>query len=115
MSLYKECEVCKTKINKLQNIWNIFSGKLEIKCKNCKSKYGVSNKIIDWVYSIFCENLLLFPPIVFLNFIYLGRYFSKYGLFEMICYLSIIILFSRKLINIILLLLCKLKRIENER
>ncbi len=24
MSIYKECEVCKTKINKLQNIWNIF-------------------------------------------------------------------------------------------
>ncbi len=45
MSIYKECEVCKTKINKLQNIWNIFSGKLEIKCKNCKSKYGVSSKI----------------------------------------------------------------------
>ncbi len=115
MSLYKECEVCKTKINKLQNIWNIFSGKLEIKCKNCKSKYGVSSKIIDWIYFLFFENLLLFPPIVILNIIYLGRYFSKYGLFEMIFYLSIAILLSRKSVNIILLILCKLKRIENER
>lgn len=41
--------------------------------------------------------------------------FSKYGLFKMICYLSITILLGRKIINIILLFLCKLKRIENER
>ncbi|WP_072216411.1 hypothetical protein [Campylobacter coli] len=114
MSIYKECEVCKTKINKLQNIWNIFSGKLEIKCKNCKSKYGVSSKIIDWIYYTF-GYLLLIPDSMLLNIIYLGRYFFvKYGLLVAL-YLLAIILLARKLIDIILLILCKLKRIENER
>ncbi|WP_279177028.1 hypothetical protein [Campylobacter insulaenigrae] len=111
MSIYKECEVCKTKINKLQNIWNIFSGKLEIKCKNCKSKYGVSSKVIDWVYSIF-EYVSIDPNGILLIIIFFGGYFFvKYGLF----WLLVIIILARKLINIILLLLCKLKRLEDER
>ena len=76
MSIYKECEVCKTKINKLQNIWNIFSGKLEI--------------------------------------LFGGYFFVKYGLL-VILYLLAIILLARKLISVVLLLLCKLKRLENER
>ncbi|EKJ5774137.1 hypothetical protein PJP90_000918 [Campylobacter coli] len=114
MSLYKECEVCKTKINKLQNIWNIFSGKLEIKCKNCKSKYGVSSKIIDWIYDTF-GYLLLIPDSMLLIIIFFGGYFFvKYGLLVAL-YLLVIILLARKLIGIVLLILCKLKRIENER
>ncbi|HEA8077040.1 TPA: hypothetical protein RXM91_001626 [Campylobacter jejuni] len=114
MSLYKECEVCKGKINKLQNIWNIFSGKLEIKCKNCKSKYGVSSKIINWIYDTFVY-LLLIPDSMLLIIIFFGGYFFvKYGLL-VVLYLLAIILLARKLINIVLLLLCKLKRLENDK
>ncbi|TEY01193.1 hypothetical protein ELQ16_08165 [Campylobacter sp. US33a] len=111
MSLYKECEVCKTKINKLQNIWNIFSSKLEIKCKNCKNKYRASNKVIDWIYGIF-EYVSIDPNSMFLIIIFFGGYFFiKYGLF----WLLAIIILARKSVNIILLFLCKVKRIENER
>ncbi|MCR2060996.1 hypothetical protein [Campylobacter helveticus] len=114
MSLYKKCEVCGSKINKLQNAWNLFSGKLEIKCKNVKSKYGVSSKIVEWIYAICFENLLTFPPIVILIVVYFGGYFSKYELFEMILCILITIFLTRKSISIILLLFCKFKRLENE-
>lgn len=114
MSIYKECEVCKTKINKLQNIWNIFSGKLEIKCKNCKSKYRVSSKIINWVYNIFGDLLLIPDSMVVIIILFGGYFFVKYGLL-VILYLLAIILLARKLISVVLLLLCKLKRLENER
>ncbi|HEB9321870.1 TPA: hypothetical protein RZK33_001180 [Campylobacter coli] len=98
----------------MQNIWNIFSGKLEIKCKNCKSKYGVSNKIINWIYDTF-GYLLLIPDNMLLIIIFFGGYFFvKYGLLVAL-YLLAIILLARKLIGIVLLILCKLKRIENER
>jgi hypothetical protein len=48
MSLsYKKCEECGTKIDKLQNGWNLFllkTGK-KIICPNCKSEYKVNNII----------------------------------------------------------------------
>ena len=39
--LTKECEVCGTKIRKLQSIWNIYLLKtgVNIKCPNCNLKY----------------------------------------------------------------------------
>ncbi len=40
--LTKECEVCGTKIRKLQSIWNIYLLKtgVNIKCPNCNAKGG---------------------------------------------------------------------------
>lgn len=48
MSLsYKKCEECGTKIDKLQNGWNLFLLKTgeKIICPNCKSEYKVNNII----------------------------------------------------------------------
>ncbi|EAL5624981.1 hypothetical protein C3I37_08750 [Campylobacter jejuni] len=61
MSIYKECEVCKTKINKLQNASNVFLlgfGK-ELVCKKCKAKYK-ANSLFIFLYSIFNGILILF-------------------------------------------------------
>lgn len=61
MSFYKECEVCKTKINKLQNISNIFLlgfGK-ELVCKRCKTKYK-TNSLFIFLYSVFNDMVVLF-------------------------------------------------------
>lgn len=61
MSFYKECEVCKTKINKLQNVSNIFLlgfGK-ELICKKCTTKYK-TNSLFIFLYSIFNDILILF-------------------------------------------------------
>lgn len=51
MSIYKECEVCKTKINKLQNASNAFLlgfGK-ELVCKKCKAKYKANSLFIFFI------------------------------------------------------------------
>ena len=45
--LTKECEVCGTKIRKLQSIWNIYLLKtgVNIKCPNCNLKYKTYKSI----------------------------------------------------------------------
>ncbi|ARE80285.1 hypothetical protein CHELV3228_0669 [Campylobacter helveticus] len=66
MSLYKKCEVCGAKINKLQNISNIFLlgfGK-ELLCKNCKAKYRANSLFI------FCIAFLM----TFCFYLYCGVY-----------------------------------------
>lgn len=58
---YKKCEVCSKKINKLQNLF-IFKFDDYMKCKNCGTKYEISNikfcnflsNIIETFYALFC-------------------------------------------------------------
>ncbi|RDU61536.1 hypothetical protein CQA53_10000 [Helicobacter didelphidarum] len=47
MLLYKTCEVCGNRINKLQSIWNIYDLKMGdvLQCPNCSTAYQ-TNKII---------------------------------------------------------------------
>ena len=43
MLLYKKCEVCGNKINKLQNVWNLYElsehNNFSIICQNCQAQY----------------------------------------------------------------------------
>lgn len=43
MLLYKKCEVCGNKINKLQSIWNLYElsehNNFSIICQNCQAQY----------------------------------------------------------------------------
>ncbi|MCI5786630.1 hypothetical protein LS81_009405 [Helicobacter trogontum] len=57
MFLYKKCEICGTKINKLQNIWNIYTLKVGeiIQCSHCGTYYKTSKTI--QALSSFYENL----------------------------------------------------------
>ncbi|WP_123377916.1 hypothetical protein [Aliarcobacter butzleri] len=50
--LTKECEVCGTKISKLQSIWNIYLLKtgVNIKCPNCNSEYKTFKSISFFGY-----------------------------------------------------------------
>ncbi|BDB64040.1 hypothetical protein T36_0487 [Helicobacter cinaedi] len=54
MFLYKKCEVCGNKINKLQSIWNIYTLKMGkvIQCTHC-STYYKTNQIIESFSSIY--------------------------------------------------------------
>lgn len=50
--LTKECEVCGTKISKLQSIWNIYLLKtgVNIKCPNCNLEYKTFKSISFFGY-----------------------------------------------------------------
>ena len=56
--LTKECEVCGTKIRKLQSIWNIYLLKtgVNIKCPNCNLKLGAE----VWIYTFIVLSLVEF-------------------------------------------------------
>lgn len=114
MCLYKKCEVCGDKINKLQSIWNLFSKKLEIKCKNCKSKYKISNKIIDWIYDIlFCWDIFFIPYtsiILIVYFLQINR-LEHINLLQLYIYGALLTLLTRKIIALFLFLIDKLKKI----
>jgi len=64
--LTKECEVCGTKINKLQKIWNIYALKAgkKIKCPKCITEYE-TYKII----SLFGGLYSFFGPLIAILFI----------------------------------------------
>lgn len=57
MLLYKKCEVCGNKINKLQNVWNLYALKTGevIQCSHCGTYYKTS-KTIQAIASLY-ENL----------------------------------------------------------
>lgn len=48
--LHKNCDVCGTKINKLQSWWNIYTLKTgtKLKCQNCGTEYK-TNRIIGFI------------------------------------------------------------------
>lgn len=72
MLLYKTCEVCGHKINKLQSIWNIYTLKIgeTIQCNHCGTYYKTS-KTIQTIAS-FYENLGLGIVLWFIFGIYIN-------------------------------------------
>ncbi|AQQ59206.1 hypothetical protein XJ32_02780 [Helicobacter bilis] len=75
MFLYKKCEVCGNKINKLQSIWNLYLigyGRV-LYCKNCNAKYKVS-QFISFLYMMLAD----FMPIL-LFFLTMLNFFEKLG------------------------------------
>ncbi|MBQ9292843.1 MAG: hypothetical protein IJ211_06220 [Campylobacter sp.] len=59
--IYKKCEICNEKVNKLQNLFT-FKFDNYMKCENCGTKYEISNiklcnflsNIIETFYALFC-------------------------------------------------------------
>ncbi|MDA3046950.1 hypothetical protein OFO10_07235 [Campylobacter sp. VBCF_06 NA8] len=79
--MYKQCEVCNEKVNKLQNLFT-FKFDEYIKCKNCGTIYEISNikfcnflsNIVETFYALFC----IFFSIGFA--IYIDENFDTYWL-----------------------------------
>ncbi len=72
---YKQCEVCGSKINKLQSLWNIFLLKTgeKLQCPHCNTQYK-THKVISFVGSLYTWGgawvivLFLFIPTVWNKF-----------------------------------------------
>ena len=65
--LYKKCEVCRNKINKITESSNS-EGKLKLICKKCGSEYEVS-KFIYFIYSLLNDWIMWPIYIVFLYYL----------------------------------------------
>lgn len=90
MFLYKKCEVCGNKINKLQSVWNLYLigyGRV-LHCKNCNTKYKVS-QIISSLYMISTD----FIPIL-LFFLIMLNFFEKLGFSSNVSLLFSIIIYT---------------------
>ncbi len=90
MFLYKKCEVCGNKINKLQSIWNLYLigyGRV-LYCKNCNAKYKVS-QIISFLYMMLTD----FMPIL-LFFLIMLNFFEKLGFSSDVALLFSIIIYT---------------------
>jgi hypothetical protein len=100
MGLYKKCEACGTKINKLQSWWNIFLLKIggKVTCPNCKSEYRTT-KLFSYLGKYYTWILLLT--------IYNESYLIKSS-FYVLCLIIIYIL-----VEFIIMINLALKKIEN--
>ena len=100
MFLYKKCEVCGNKINKLQSTWNLYEvsekNKFSIACKNCQTQY--KPKAVFYILlrflptdvvlgNMFCVLLvwLVFPPIQWWLIIIISIVFWHIINFSIIC------------------------------
>lgn len=111
--LTKECEVCGTKISKLQSIWNIYLLKtgVNIKCPNCNSEYK-TYKIISFFGSFYTwsgASFLVFIITVPIFWDFLENIFNlKLGV-EVWIYTFIVL----SLVEFIIMLVIPLKKIVN--
>ena len=90
MLLYKTCEVCGNRINKLQSVWNLYLigyGRV-LYCKNCNAKYKAS-QIISFLYMISTD----FIPIL-LFFLIMLNFFEKLGFSSNVALLFSIIVYN---------------------
>ncbi|MDL0089874.1 hypothetical protein [Campylobacter gastrosuis] len=118
--IYKKCEVCSKKVNRLQNLFT-FNFDDCIKCKNCGTKYEISNikfcnflsNIIETFYALFC----IFFSIGFA--IYIDENFDIHWLVSVFIFafswflLSFICMFLEWLI--LLLFVAKIEILKDER
>ncbi len=109
MSLfYKECEECGTKINKLQNIWNMYllkTGK-EIQCPNCGSRHK-TYKIISFIGLIYSGFFIWILPILLLVS-FIDSFHMRLGV-EV--WLFALILYS--VLELAVMVVLPLKKVEN--
>lgn len=108
--LYKKCEVCGTKINKLQSIWNIYLLKTgrELKCPNCETLYKTEEGIYQIGGFYTRSGISLFVWLLMTHFI------DSFGLKlggEVWLYSFIIL----SLLEFIIMLIIPLKKIEDEK
>lgn len=108
--LYFECEVCKTRVKKIQkfsDVFNIKKGQL-VCCPQCNDEYGV-NVYVAKIFKMYYTFLWGIAPMNFLIIIYiLGVYLHIKGLFTLI-FMSVIIYY---IIEIIITLFLPLHRIK---
>ncbi|RXI36666.1 hypothetical protein CRU99_13265, partial [Malaciobacter mytili] len=66
--LYKKCEVCETKINKLQHWWYLYTLKAgsKLKCQSCNTEYK-TNKFIGFSFRVYLLFGLWILPILFVG------------------------------------------------
>lgn len=107
---YIECEVCKSKvrkINKFSDVFNIKEGQL-VSCPKCNSEYIV-NKYIAKIFKIYYTFLWGIAPMNFLIIIYiLGVYLNIKGLFTLI-FMSVIIYYLIEIVTALFLPFHKIK------
>lgn len=107
MCLYKKCEVCGDKINKLQSFWNLYLmgyGRI-LHCKKCNAKYKVS-EIVSFLYMISTD----FIPVL-LFFLMMLNFFEKLGFSSNVALLFSIIMYNiTKLCVLAIMPLSKIKK-----
>ncbi len=106
--LYKKCEVCETKINKLQHWWYIYTLKAgsKLKCPKCTTEYKV-NKFIGYIGDWYSFLLWIVPILFIVNFLISFEFISGVE-----AWLYAIIIYS--LIEFMVMVILPLNKVENK-
>jgi len=112
LTLTKNCEVCGTKISKLQSIWNIYLLKtgVSIKCPNCNSEYK-TYKVISFFGDFYTggASFLVFIIVLPTFWSFFENIFnSKLGI-EVLVYTFV----ALSLVEFVIMLIIPLKKIDN--